>query len=77
MSRKYGKGEERDTRIVLDKEEEIRKLEYARLQVVKQIEENMRDYAKILYASRSEKKRLAKRAGGRVGRAKNDFKDIK
>ncbi len=75
--KKYGNGNEGDTRIVLSQEEEIRKLEIARLQIIKQIEDNMKEYAKIVDAPRAEKKRLAKHSGGKVGRADNDFLKIK
>ncbi len=77
MARKYGSGEEGDTRIVLNKEEEIRKLEYAKREITRQLEANMKKYAKALAASGREKRDLTKRAGGKLGRAENDFKGIK
>ena len=75
--KKYGNGSEGDTRIVLSQEEEIRKLEIARLQITKQLEDNMKEYAKIIDASKSEKKRLGEHSGGKLGRAGNDFSGIK
>ena len=70
-------GNECDTRIVLKKEEEIRKLEYARQDVIRELERKMKEYADIVAASKSEKKLLTEREGGEVGKAANDFKDFK
>ncbi len=77
FGKKYGNGTERDTRIVLNQEADIARLEYARCEIIRQLEENMKEYAKILDAPKSEKKRLAKHSGGKLGRAKNDFSGFK
>lgn len=70
-------GDEGDTRIVLNKEEEIRKLEHARMDVVRQLEERINEYAELLAVSKSDKKVLTERKSGKVGKAANDFKGIK